>query len=61
MMKPTQSADSQRQVEALIPDIPGIKQMTPLEMNAVLFDKKHTVLTPALLDSLSQDKEAENG
>lgn len=37
-----------------IPDIPGIKQMTPLEMNAVHFDKRHTVLSPALLASLAK-------
>lgn len=39
----------------LTPDISsinGVKMMTPLEMNKVHFDKKHTVLTPELLASL---------
>lgn len=33
--------------------------MTPLEMNAVHFDKKRTVLTPALLATLA--KQAKTG
>lgn len=35
-----------------IPDIKGVAKMTPLEMNAVHFDKKHTVLTPELLAAM---------
>ena len=35
-----------------IPDVAGIKVMTPLEMNSVHFDKRHTVLTPGLLRKL---------
>lgn len=35
-----------------IPDISGITKMSPLEMNNVRFDKKHTVLTPELLASI---------
>lgn len=36
-----------------IPDIKGIAVMKPIEMNKVLFDKKHTVLTPELLSAMS--------
>lgn len=31
--------------------MPGIKKMSPLEMNGVHFNKRHTVLTPDLLAS----------
>ena len=39
-----------------IPDIPGIAKMTPLEMNSVHFDKKHTILTPEVLASMKHKK-----
>lgn len=39
-----------------IPDIKGLKKLTPLEMNSVHFDKRHTVLTPELLASMRGDK-----
>lgn len=39
-----------------LPSISGIRQLTPREMNNVHFDKKHTVLTPELLESLSPKK-----
>lgn len=32
-----------------IPNLKGITKMTPLQMNGVHFDKRHTVLTPVLL------------
>lgn len=44
----------------IIPDIPkiaGVNKMSPLEMNGVHFDKKHTVLTPQLLDTLVKPAE----
>lgn len=34
-----------------IPDIAGMTKMSPLEMNEVHFDKKHTVITPEKLES----------
>ncbi|MCM1451425.1 MAG: hypothetical protein NC102_04145 [Clostridium sp.] len=37
-----------------IPDIEGIARMTPLEMNAVRFSKRHTVLTPKTLASIGK-------
>lgn len=40
------------------PDIPrmeGVNKMTPLEMNSVRFEKKHTVLTPEVLESIKAD------
>ena len=46
--------------EVAIPDIPGIKKMTPLEMNAVRFDKKYTVLTPELMSKLSAKNEMQD-
>lgn len=33
-----------------LPDLKGIVKMTPLEMNDVHFDKKHTVISPEELD-----------
>ncbi len=43
-----------------IPQIEGITVMSPLEMNDVRFDKKHTVLTPEVLaaNSKTQDGKA---
>lgn len=35
-----------------IPDIAGIEKMSALDMNSVRFDKRHTVLTPQVLESL---------
>lgn len=35
-----------------IPDIEGIVVITPLEMNAVRFNRRHTVLTPAKLAAM---------
>lgn len=32
-----------------IPEIDGLKKLTPLEMNSVHFNKRHTVLTPQLM------------
>lgn len=36
----------------IIPEIEGLKQLTPLEMNSVHFNKRHTVLTPQLMGGL---------
>lgn len=36
-----------------IPDIKGVTEMTPLELNEVSFDKKHTVLTPEVLQGFN--------
>lgn len=36
-----------------LPAIEGVRKLTPLEMNGVHFNKKHTVLTPELLESLN--------
>lgn len=41
-----------------LPDIPGIEQMTALQMNGVHFDKRHTVLTPEILESLGTNPSA---
>lgn len=41
-----------------IPDIQGITRLTPLEMNAVHFDKRHTVLSPDILSGLANAKKA---
>lgn len=35
-----------------LPGISGVKPMSPLEMNDVRFNRRHTVLTPELLASL---------
>lgn len=54
MKAKTQTSANDAPLEDIkIPDIPGIKKMTPLEMNGVRFDKRHTVLTPELMSSLS--------
>lgn len=37
-----------------IPKINGVKQLTPRQMNNVHLDKRHTVLTPGLLESMRQ-------
>ena len=37
-----------------LPHIKGITKMTPLAMNAIHFDKKHTIITPELLDKMAQ-------
>lgn len=39
-----------------IPDIAGVSKMTPLQMNEVRFNKKHTVLTPELLKQLDTNR-----
>lgn len=53
-METTQaSANNAASKDMKVPEIPGIKKMTPLEMNAVRFDKKHTVLTPELMSAMS--------
>lgn len=36
-----------------IPNKPGVTVMTPLQMNGVHFNKKHTVLTPQTLKNPS--------
>ena len=38
-----------------LPDIDGIAIMSLLEMNNVKFDKRHTILSPELLDSLGKE------
>lgn len=37
-----------------VPQIEGVTQLTLLQMNGVTFDKKHTLLTPELLESLNK-------
>ncbi len=37
-----------------LPDIDGISEMSLLEMNNIKFDKRHTILSPELLDSLGK-------
>lgn len=37
-----------------LPDIPGVQQLTPLEMNSLHFDKRHTVLSPQVLGQLKK-------
>lgn len=37
----------------ILPDIEGMKVLTPLEMNNIHFDRRHTVLTPAVLDAIA--------
>lgn len=37
--------------DAKIPDIPGAKTMTQLELNAVRFPGAHTSLTPGMLEA----------
>lgn len=37
-----------------IPDLKGVTVMTPLEMNEVRFDKKHTILTPEVLEGINR-------
>lgn len=46
-----------------IPEIKGVTVMSPLDMNEVRFDKKHTVLTPEILECINcQDtKASDNG
>lgn len=41
-----------------LPPIQGIKQMSPLEMNTVHFEKRHTVLTPQVLESMANNPKA---
>lgn len=41
-----------------IPDDAAVTVMTPLQMNGVHFDKKHTVLTPELLKNVEKKKNA---
>lgn len=35
-----------------IPNLPGIKKMSPLDMNAIHIEKRHTVLTPDILEKM---------
>lgn len=37
-----------------VPALKGVTKMTPLQMNNVRFNKKHTVITPQLLAQLDQ-------
>lgn len=37
-----------------LPEISGITELSPLDMNGIKFNKQHTVLTPEILDSLGQ-------
>lgn len=41
-----------------IPKMPGLTPMTPLEMNAVHFGKKHTVLTENLLKAIARSQKS---
>lgn len=41
-----------------IPEMPGLEKMTPLMMNTIHFDKKHTILTPEVLESLGKKQQA---
>lgn len=43
-----------------IPNIEGLKTLTPLEMNSVHFDKRHTVLTPELLESMRNSSDSDS-
>lgn len=36
-----------------LPNVDGLREMSPLEMNNVHFDKLHRVLTPTLLSHLN--------
>ena len=38
------------------PELKSAKPLSPLEMNAIHFDKKHTVLTPELLEKIQSQK-----
>lgn len=44
-----------------IPDIEGVEAITPLEMNNVKIDKRHTVLSPRLLASMSVESKKNAG
>ncbi len=37
-------------------NLPGMRQLTPMEMNKERFQPKHTVLTPELLESVSRQE-----
>lgn len=39
-----------------VPALKGVTKMTPLQMNNVRFNKKHTVITPQLLAQLDQKR-----
>lgn len=39
-----------------VPALKGVTKMTPLQMNNVRFNKKHTVITPQLLTQLDQKR-----
>lgn len=40
------------------PDLEGVTQMSLMEMNNVHFSKRHTLLTPELLDSMSKQQDS---
>ena len=42
--------------QPMIPDVDGIKKMSPLEMNGIRFSKQHTVLTPEVIVSLENPR-----
>ncbi len=35
-----------------IPTLPGITKMTALDLNAIRIEKRHTILTPELLEKI---------
>lgn len=39
-----------------IPEMEGVTKMSPLDINSVLFNKRHTVLTPEVWAGMSTDK-----
>lgn len=44
-----------------IPDIEGVETISPLEMNNVKIEKRHTMLSPRLLASMSGESKKNAG
>lgn len=58
-MKPSSNnPDTPQPPKPQMPPIDGTKVMAPLEMNAVRFNKQHTVLTPDRLRTLASDPQS---
>ena len=43
------------------PEISSAKELSPLDLNNIKLDIKHTVLTPQYLENLIQNKKPESG
>ena len=46
--------DPQDNISEVLPDIKSATKLTPLQLNGIKLDDKHTILTPRYLENLMQ-------